>query len=70
MTMDFIIQTGSRIVAVEVNARPAGNDKALKLFSATHPGRRSVRLSLEVQSALSWMENVPLYSFGEFLSSL
>ena len=70
VTMDFIIQTGSRIVAVEVNARPAGNDKALKLFSATHPGRRSVRLSLEEQSALSWMENVPLYSFGEFLSSL
>ena len=70
VTMDFIIQTGSRIVAVEVNARPAGNDKALKLFSAAHPGRRSVRLSLEEQSALSWMENFPLYSFGEFLSSL
>ena len=70
VTMDYIIQTASRIVAVEVNSIPNGNSKALKTFMAGNPGRQGIRASLEAHSSSPWMENIPLYAMETFLDSL
>ena len=68
--IDYIIQTASRIVAVEVNARPNGNSKALKTFMAANPGRQGIRASLEAHTKSALMETIPLYAMDSFLDSL
>ena len=68
--IDYIIQTASRIVAVEVNARPNGNSKALKTFMSANPGRQGIRASLQAHTHSAWMENIPLYAMDSFLDTL
>lgn len=68
--IDYIIQTAARIVAVEVNARPNGNSKALKTFMSANPGRQGIRASLQAHTHSAWMENIPLYAMDSFLDSL
>lgn len=68
--IDYIIQTAARIVAVEVNARPNGNSKALKTFMSANPGRQGIRASLQAHTHSAWMENNPLYAMDSFLDTL
>ena len=68
--IDYIIQTASRIVAVEVNARPNGNSKALKTFMSANPGRQGIRASLQAHTHSAWMDNIPLYAMDSFLDTL
>ena len=74
VAMDYIIQTSARIVAVEVNASPNGNSKALKTFMAANPGRQvgrqGIRASLEAHTKSALMETIPLYAMDSFLDSL
>ena len=70
VSIDYIIQTAARIVAVEVNARPNGNSKALKTFMSANPGRQGIRASLQAHTHSAWMENIPLYAMDSFLDTL
>lgn len=68
--IDYIIQTAARIVAVEVNASPNGNSKALKTFMSANPGRQGIRASLQAHTHSAWMDNIPLYAMDSFLDTL
>ncbi len=68
--IDFLLQRGGRILPVEVKAGENLRSKSLRTFVDTHPGLKGVRFSLSPHRDQTWMENVPLYAIGPWLSSL
>lgn len=60
--IDFLIQTGGRIVPIEVKAEENLKSKSLSAFVARYPSLHAVRLSMSDYREQEWMTNVPLYA--------
>ncbi|MGM9841730.1 MAG: ATP-binding protein [Candidatus Limisoma sp.] len=60
--IDFLIQKGDRIIAIEVKAEENLKAKSLSAFVARYPSLYAVRLSMSDYREQDWMDNVPLYA--------
>lgn len=59
--IDFLVQTGARVVPIEVKAEENVHAKSLSTFCNTlYPGLKGLRLSMKPFVEQSWMENYPL----------
>lgn len=64
--IDFLVQTGSAILPIEVKAGENLRSKSLRTFVASHPETHGIRFSLSPYREQEWMTNVPLYGVGAF----
>lgn len=60
--IDFLVQSGMRIVPIEVKAEVNVKSKSLSAFIQKHPDLKGLRLSLLPFQTQDWMENRPLYA--------
>lgn len=60
--IDFLVQSGARIVPIEVKAEVNVKSKSLSAFIQKHPDLTGLRLSLLPFQTQEWMENRPLYA--------
>lgn len=60
--IDFLVQSGARIVPIEVKAEVNVKSKSLSAFIQKHPDLTGLRLSLLPFQTQDWMENRPLYT--------
>ena len=60
--IDFLVQSGARIVPIEVKAEVNVKSKSLSAFIQKHPDLTGLRLSLLPFQTQDWMENRPLYA--------
>ncbi|KAA6338748.1 hypothetical protein EZS27_013272 [termite gut metagenome] len=65
--VDFVVQTESEVIPVEVKAGENLKAKSFKLFCEKYQPRKAIRTSLSEYHEESWMTNVPLYGIGEKL---
>jgi predicted AAA+ superfamily ATPase len=62
--IDFLVQDGDNVFAIEVKAEENLRAKSLRAFKDTHPEVNAVRLSLSGYREQDWMRNVPLYAIS------
>ena len=62
--IDFLVQDGSRVFAIEVKAEENLRAKSLRAFKGAHPEVAAVRFSLSGYREQEWMRNVPLYAIS------
>ena len=62
--LDFLIQTGNRIIPIEVKAEENPKAKSLAAFVNSYPTLHAVRLSMSDYREQDWMTNLPLYAVG------
>ena len=62
--VDFIIQHGTEIAAIEVKSEENLQSKSLKAFHGDYPAIRCLRTSLSDYREQEWMENIPLYAIS------
>ncbi|MDO4850867.1 MAG: AAA family ATPase [Actinomycetota bacterium] len=60
--IDFLVQDGSDVFAMEVKAEESLRSKSLRAFKNAHPEVKAVRFSLSGYREQEWMRNVPLYA--------
>lgn len=60
--IDFLVQDGGSLFAMEVKAEENLRAKSLRAFKDAHPEVRAVRFSLSGYREQEWMRNVPLYA--------
>ncbi len=60
--IDFLVQDGSSVIAIEVKAEENLRAKSLRAFKRAHPEVNAVRFSLSGYREQDWMRNVPLYA--------
>ena len=60
--IDFLVQSGSHIIPVEVKAEENVHSKSLRTYIEKHPDLRGLRLSMLPFKSQSWMDNKPLYA--------
>ena len=60
--IDFLVQSGARIVPIEVKAEVNVKSKSLSAFIQKHPDLTGLRLSLLPFQTQDWMENRPRYA--------
>jgi len=60
--VDFVVQSGTRIVPVEVKAEVNVHAKSLRTFIQKHPSLRGLRLSMLSFQEQEWIDNRPLYA--------
>ena len=60
--IDFLVQDGSEVFAMEVKAEENLRSKSLRAFKQAHPEVNAVRFSLSGYRKQDWMRNVPLYA--------
>ena len=60
--IDFLVQDGGRVFAIEVKAEENLRAKSLRAFKGAHPEVAAVRFSLSGYREQEWMRNVPLYA--------
>ncbi len=65
--IDFLVQSGNRIIPIEVKAEVNLKSKSLRTYIDKHPCLKGLRLSMLPHSDQGWMENVPLYDVNFFL---
>lgn len=67
--INFVIETDTHVVPVEVKAGTNVRSRSLSTFVASHPelNLRPVRLSMLPYKNQGWMENVPLYGITRFI---
>jgi len=66
--IDFIIQTGDRIVPIEVKAEENVRSKSLAQFIKNNTELKGLRISMRGYIDQAWMENIPLYAIGTFMA--
>lgn len=66
--LDFVIQLSDNVYPVEVKAEENVKAKSMKVFIESNPHLKGVRLSLKNYEKQSWIENIPLFAFLEYLS--
>ncbi|MCQ2206484.1 MAG: ATP-binding protein [Bacteroidaceae bacterium] len=66
--LDFVIQLSDNVYPVEVKAEENVKAKSMKLFIESNPHLKGVRLSMKNYENQSWIENIPLFAFREYLS--
>ena len=62
--IDFLVQDGSRVFAIEVKAEENLRAKSLRAFKGAHPEVAAVRFSLSGYREQEWMRNVPFYAIS------
>lgn len=60
--IDFLVQDGGSVFAIEVKAEENLRAKSLRSFKGAHPEVSAVRFSLSGYREQEWMRNVPLYA--------
>lgn len=60
--IDFLLQSGEKIIPVEVKAEENLRAKSLKAFIERHPELQGVRLSMSPYRQQEWLVNYPLYA--------
>ncbi len=73
MEIDFLVQTSSRVIPIEVKAEENVKSKSLRLFvTSEYPNNelKGLRCSMKDYIDQTWMENIPLYSIGAFVCPL
>ena len=69
--LDFLVQTDSRVIPVEVKAEENVKSKSLSSFVCVDyadKALKGLRFSMKQYKDQGWMENVPLYAVGAFFS--
>lgn len=66
--LDFVIQLSDNVYPVEVKAEENVKAKSMKLFIENNPHLKGIRLSMRNYESQSWIENIPLFAFREYLS--
>ncbi len=66
--LDFVIQLSDNVYPVEVKAEENVKAKSMKVFIKNNPDLKGIRLSMKNYENQSWIENVPLYAFREYLN--
>lgn len=62
LEIDFMIQKGGEIIAIEVKAEENLKAKSLRRFADDNSDAQAYRLSMSPYREESWMTNIPLYS--------
>lgn len=62
--IDFLVQDGGDVFAMEVKAEENLRAKSLRAFKDAHPEVKAVRFSLSDYREQDWMRNVPLYAIS------
>ena len=60
--IDFLVQDGSDVFAIEVKAEENLRARSLRAFKGAHHEVKAVRFSLSGYREQDWMRNVPLYA--------
>lgn len=60
--LDFLVQDGSRVVAIEVKAEENLRARSLRAFKDKHPDVTALRFSMSGFREQDWMRNIPLYA--------
>lgn len=58
--IDFVVQSGSRIIPIEVKAEENVRARSLSQFVKDNPGLKGLRISMKGYVEQDWMENIPL----------
>lgn len=66
--LDFVIQLCDNVYPVEAKAEENVKAKSMKVFIENNPQLKGIRLSMKDYKEQSWLENIPLYAFREYLS--
>lgn len=66
--LDFIIQLSDNVYPVEVKAEENIKAKSMRVFVDNNPSLKGIRLSMKNYENQSWIENIPLFAFREYLS--
>lgn len=66
--IDFVLQTGGRVVPVEVKAEENVRAKSMSTYIHNHPELqlKGLRISMKNYVDQGWMENVPLYAIFKY----
>ncbi len=67
--LDFVIQLPDNVYPVEVKAEENVKAKSMKVFIENHPDLKGIRLSMKNYENQSWLENIPLYAFRDYLEN-
>ena len=70
MELDFVIQTGTHVVPIEVKAEENLQAKSLKVAIAAHPGMYGLRFSMSDYRQQEDIINVPLYGARAYLQKV
>ena len=65
--LDFVLQLRDNVYPVEVKAEANVKAKSMKTFVEKNPNLKGIRLSMMNYEKQSWLENIPLYAFREYL---
>jgi len=65
--LDFVIQLTDNVYPVEVKAEENVKAKSMKVFIQNHTDLKGIRLSMKNYENQSWLENIPLYAFQDYL---
>ena len=60
--LDFLVQDGSRVAAIEVKAEESLRARSLRAFKDKHPDITALRFSMSGFREQDWMRNIPLYA--------
>lgn len=70
VVIDFLVQTNSRVIPIEVKAEENVKSKSLRQFVTidnADKGLKGLRCSMLPYKDQGWMENIPLYSIKAFI---
>lgn len=62
MEIDFLVQSNTQIIPIEVKAEENLKSKSLKTYIDNHPEQKGIRLSMSDYREQEWMRNIPLYA--------
>ena len=65
--LDFVIQLNDNVYPLEVKAEENVKAKSMKMFIDNHTELKGIRLSMKGYENQSWLENIPLYAFRDYL---
>lgn len=65
--LDFVIQLSDNVYPLEVKAEENVKAKSMKVFISKYPELKGIRLSMKGYENQSWLENIPLYAFINYL---
>lgn len=60
--LDFLVQDGSQVAAIEVKAEENLRARSLRSFKDKHPDITALRFSMSGFREQDWMRNIPLYA--------
>lgn len=64
--IDFIVQSGNRIIPIEVKAEKNVRARSLAQFITDNPKLKGLRISMKGYADQEWMENIPLTAIGTY----